>query len=102
MEGDLMLYFPADGQLSLDFCIKNHLLRKLPDGTPDTGYLEHDKRHVKTIRLRGEPSDGIAMPLTALEPFGDISTLSVGDRIDIFNGVEICRKYIPRGNPHRS
>ena len=101
MEGDLMLYFPADGQLSLDFCIKNHLLRKLPDGTPDTGYLEHDKRHVKTIRLRGEPSDGIAMPLTALEPFGDISTLSVGDRIDIFNGVEICRKYIPRGQKYR-
>ena len=100
-EGDLMLYFPTDGQLSLDFCIKNHLLRKLPDGTPDTGYLEHDKRHVKTIRLRGEPSDGIAMPLTALEPFGDISTLSVGDRIDIFNGVEICRKYIPRGQKYR-
>jgi hypothetical protein len=100
-EGDLTLYFPTDGQLSLDFCIKNHLLRKLPDGTPDTGYLEHDKRHVKTIRLRGEPSDGIAMPLTALEPFGDISTLSVGDRIDIFNGVEICRKYIPRGQKYR-
>ena len=100
-EGDLTLYFPTDGQLSLDFCIKNHLLRKLPDGTPDTGYLEWDKRHVKTIRLRGEPSDGIAMPLTALEPFGDISTLSVGDRIDIFNGIEICRKYIPRGQKYR-
>ena len=101
-EGDVVLYFPSDGQLSLDFCIKNHLLRKLPDGTPDTGYLEHDKRHVKTIRLRGEPSDGIVMPLSSLEPFGDISTLSVGDRIDVFNGVEICKKYIPRGNPHRS
>lgn len=101
-EGDVVLYFPTDGQLSLDFCIKNHLLRKLPDGTPDTGYLEYDKRHVKTIKLRGEPSDGIVMPLSSLEPFGDISTLSVGDRIDVFNGVEICKKYIPRGNPHRS
>lgn len=100
-EKQTIIYFPSDLQLSLDFCIKNHLLRKLPDGTPDTGYLEHDKRHIKTIRLRGEPSDGIAMPLTALEPFGDISTLSVGDRIDIFNGVEICRKYIPRGQKYR-
>ena len=32
-ENDLYVYFPCDGQLSLEFCLKNNLLRKLPDGT---------------------------------------------------------------------
>lgn len=94
-EKDLYLYFPSDGQLSLDFCIKNHLLRKLPDGTPDTGYMDPVKRNVAAIKLRGNKSDGLILPLTALAEFGDISTLNVGDTIDTFNGVEICKKYIP-------
>lgn len=89
------IYFPCDGQLSLDFCIKNHLLRKLPDGTPDTGYMDPVKRNIIAIKLRGEKSDGLFLPLTALVEFGDISTLNIGDTIDTFNGVEICKKYIP-------
>ena len=95
-EGDAILYFPTDGQLSLEFCLANNLLRKLPDGTPSTGYLECDKRHVRAIRLRGERSDGIALGLESLSTFGDISGLKVGDRIDVFNGHEICCKYVPR------
>ena len=94
-EKDLYIYFPSDGQLSLDFCIKNHLLRKLPDGTPDTGYMDPVKRNVVAIKLRGNKSDGLILPLTALAEFGDISTLNIGDTIDTFNGIEICKKYIP-------
>lgn len=97
--GDMMVYFPCDGQLSVEFCEVNHLCRKNADGTDDTGYMENDKRNVKAIKLRGERSDGIALPLTCLETFGDISKLRAGDTIDVFGGVEICRKYIPRGNP---
>ena len=100
-EGDAILYFPTDGQLSLDFCLANNLLRKLPDGTPSTGYLECDKRHVRAIRLRGERSDGIALSLESLSTFGDISGLKVGDRIDVFNGHEICCKYVPRTQTRR-
>ena len=100
-EGDAILYFPTDGQLSLDFCLANNLLRKLPDGTPSTGYLECDKRHVRAIRLRGERSDGIALSLESLSTFGDISGLKVGDRIDVFNGHEICCKYVPRAQTRR-
>lgn len=93
---DLYIYFPSDGQLSLDFCLANNLLRKLPDGNSGPGYMDLDKRNVKAIRLRGNKSDGIILPITCLETFGDISTLKIGDTIDVFNGHEICKKYIPK------
>lgn len=80
--GDIGIYFPSDLQLSEKYCIENHLLRKLPDGTPDTGYLEPDKRNIKAIKLRGERSDGIFMPLTSLSYLGDISELKPGITID--------------------
>ena len=43
-----------------------------------------------------EKSDGLFLPISCLESFGDISSLKEGDRIDVFNGHEICKKYIPR------
>ena len=60
--------------------------------------MDPEKRNVKTIKLRGEKSDGLFLPLTSLASFGDISILAVGDTIDVFNGHEICRKYIPKRN----
>ena len=62
--------------------------------------MDPSKRNVTAIRLRGEKSDGLFLPLTCLESFGDISTLKEGDVINTFNGHEICCKYIPRRN-HR-
>ena len=97
--GDMGIYFPTDLQLSIEYCVANHLCRKNPlDGTTDSGYMDGDKRNVTAIKLRGERSDGIYVPLSSLETFGDISKLKVGDTIDVFNGVEICKKYIPRSN----
>lgn len=96
--GDIGIYFPCDLQLSLEFCIANHLCRKLPDGTADTGYMEVDKRNITAIRLRGERSDGLYLPIKCLESFGDISILKVGDIVSEFNGHTICQKYIPRTN----
>ena len=102
--GDIGVYFPTDGQLSMEFCIENHMLRKLPDGTPDTGYLDPDKRNVKAIKLRGERSDGIYLPIKCLDYCFDgesaESALAVGDTITVVNGHDICQKYIPRTN-HR-
>jgi hypothetical protein len=97
--GDKRIYFPTDLQLSAEYCAENHLCRKKADGSPDTGYMDPDKRNVTAVRLRGERSDGLYMPLSSLEFTGvNIEELGVGDTIDIVNGVEICRKYIPRGN----
>lgn len=100
--GEIGIYFPVDLQLSGEYCAENHLCRKKADGSPDTGYMDPDKRNVTAIRLRGERSDGLYMPLSSLEFTGiNMDDLNVGDTIDVVNGVEICRKYIPRGNKRR-
>lgn len=96
-EGELGVYFPTDGQLSLEFAEANNLLRKKDeDGNNIGGYMDPEKRNVSAIRLRGEKSDGLFLPLTSLESFGDTDTLKEGDIINVFNGHEICKKYIPR------
>lgn len=97
--GQLGIYFPVDGQLSERYCAVNDLVRRKDEnGKPCGGYLDPDKRNIKALKLRGEKSDGLFMPLTSLTDFCTISELKVGDTIDILNGEEICRKYIPRTN----
>lgn len=101
-EGQLGVYFPTGGQLSTKFAEANNLLRKKDsDGNNVGGYMDPDKRNVTAIKLRGEKSDGLFLPLSCLETFGDISKLNIGDRIDVFNGEEICTKYIPRTQSRR-
>ena len=98
-DNQLGVYFPSDGQLSVEFAEANNLLRKKDEnGNNIGGYMDPDKRNVTAIKLRGEKSDGLFLPLKSLEPFGDITTLREGDRIDTFNGHEICCKYVPRRN----
>lgn len=95
--GDRGIYFPCDGQLSVEYCEANNLVRKKNEAGENVGgYLDPDKRNVRAIKLRGEKSDGIFMPLTSLEFTGvDITTFKTGERIDVINGIEICKKYIP-------
>ena len=101
-EDQLGIYFPTGGQLSIKFAEVNNLLRKKDaEGNNIGGYMDPDKRNVTAIKLRGEKSDGLFLPLHCLETFGDISKLSIGDRIDIFNGEEICTKYIPKISARR-
>ena len=101
VDNQLGIYFPCDGQLSVEFAEANNLLRKKDDaGNSIGGYMDESKRNVTAIRLRGERSDGLFLPLTCLETFGDVSVLKEGDVINTFNGHEICCKYIPRRN-HR-
>ena len=97
--GQLMVYFPTDGQLGEEYCKVNDLVRRKDEnGNPAGGYLDPDKRNIKAIRLRGEKSDGMLAPLTSLAEFTKISDLKVGDQITTLNGVEICKKYIPHRN----
>ena len=96
-EETLYIYFPTDGQLSEEYCRINDLIRRKDEfGNDAGGYLDPDKRKVSTIRLRGEISDGLLMPLASLASFGDISQLKQGDTVEIFNGHLIAQKYIPR------
>lgn len=99
-DGDIVIYFPCDGQLSAEYCEYNNLLRKKDEnGNNIGGFLDPDKRNVKAIKLRGERSDGLVMPLSSLDYISkDLKDmLVVGDQITVLDGKEICRKYIPRG-----
>lgn len=98
--GDMVVYFPSDGQLSEEYCKENDLVRRKDEnGEQAGGFLDPDKRNVRIIKLRGEYSDGLCMPLASLAYTGvDIASLAVGDQITIVNGHEICKKYIPRTN----
>lgn len=99
VEGQMGVYFPSDLQLSEEFCKVNDLVRRKDEnGKQCGGYLDPDKRNIKALRLRNEKSDGLFLPLTCLAEFTKISDLKEGDTIDTLNGVEICRKYIPRAS----
>lgn len=96
-EGDIGVYFPVDLQLSERFCEVNDLVRRKDEnGKQAGGFLEPGKRNIKAIKLRGEKSDGLYLPISCLSEFCDVSTLRIGDIIDTINGEQICRKYIPR------
>lgn len=93
---ELGVYFPVDGKLGVEFSQKNDLLRRKDEnGNPAGGYLDPEKRNIKALKLRGEKSDGLFMPLSSLADFTDISQLKEGDTITQLNGVTICEKYVP-------
>ena len=82
----------------MEFCQANGLLAVYENGVNVSGgYMDPAKRNIKAIKLRGEKSDGLFLPLTCFEYTGiDISTLTIGTQITVVNGKEICQKYIPR------
>lgn len=94
-KGDISAYFPTDGQLSYDFALHAGLLAKDIEGNKLEGYLDPKKRNIKAIRLRGERSDGILVPLETVESFTK-TKLNVGDTIDTVGGKLVCQKYIPQ------
>lgn len=113
--GDIGVYFPVDLQLSEEYCAKNNLVRKKDEnGNNIGGYLDPDKRNIKAVKLRGEKSDGLFMPIKSFnycyEDVGEVvegkpylieSTpaskfLNIGDQVTVLNGHDICQKYIPK------
>ena len=100
VDNQLGVYFPTDGQLSEEFCEQHNLVRKKDDaGNNIGGYMDPDKRNITAIRLRGEKSDGLFMPIECLVYTGvDVSTLTEGFCFTVINGHSICQKYIPRSN----
>ena len=96
--GDIGIYFPTDLQLSEEFCAANNLVRKKDDaGNNIGGYMDPDKRNVTTIKLRGEKSDGLYLPISCFDYLGEaVSPFKIGDSISVIDGHEICCKYIPK------
>lgn len=97
--GQKVIFFPSDGQLSEKFATDNNLVRVKDENRNNVGgYMDPEKRNVTAIRLRGEKSEGLVLPIETLSKYVNISTLKDGDQITVLGGHEICKKYIPRGN----
>lgn len=95
-EGELGIYFPTDGKLSMEFMEANNLIGKKDPvtGIRAGGYFD-ERGKVRTQKFRGEPSDGYYCSLTYLDYTGaDVSTLQEGTPISKVNGHDICEKYI--------
>lgn len=93
--GELGIVFPAESQLSEEYARRNNLHRhgNLNDDEGAQGYLE-DNRRVRALRLRGERSDCLFMPLSSLSYIKGWDTLREGDTFDRLGDHEICKKYV--------
>ena len=96
-DGQKVVFFPADGQLSTEFAEENNLLRKKDEnGNNIGGYMDANKRNITAINLRGERSEGLVLPVECLSKYTNVASLKDGDQISVLNGVELCKKYIPQ------
>ena len=93
--GQEVLYLPTDGKIERWFGDKLKLFRKNLDGTPQGGYVD-DNSHVKAIKLRGNQSSGIVVPLDRIYEIWGNQGWQDGDKVTQINGKEFCSKYIPR------
>lgn len=94
--GDLALIVPAEAQVSFVLAHELNLHRhaNLNADESVTGYVE-DNRRIRPVRLRGNMSNGLALPLSeVIEIFGDSSDLREGVTLDTLNGHELTRKFL--------
>lgn len=92
-EGELGIFFPADGQVSEEYAKANDLVGyKDEEGNRKGGFMD-DKRRVKAINLRGEKSYGLWMPISSLSFLGT-DYPPEGTDLNTFHDHEFCTKYI--------
>lgn len=91
-EGDLGLYFPSDGQLSVEFATHHDLVQRVEDGKRAGGFFSKN-RQVRAQNFRGEKSYGFWMPISCLEFTGG-GTPEEGTEITTWSGVPICNKFV--------
>lgn len=93
--GTVGILFPAEVQLSPEFCHHNNLFRHthLNADPTQSGYLE-DNRRLRALKLRGHRSDALFLPLTALQYITQ-DAIPIGTQFDTIDNEEICRKYEP-------
>lgn len=84
--GQLGVFFPEGGQLSERMALENNLLKE------QGGYLDSNRR-IRALKLRGEKSEGLWLPLTALDWTGGRFTQLEGEQITAINNIEICCRY---------
>lgn len=109
-DGELGIYFPVDGILSVDFADRNGLLNasareRLGLAPSDkVGFFDHHRR-VRAQKFRGEKSEGIWLPLSCLDSYllsyhGAViypdTLVTEGYQFDAIEGQQICEKWVSR------
>jgi hypothetical protein len=98
-ENDPIIYFDSNLRLSPEYLYYNNLYAKAELNYDKTqkGYFENNGR-VKTQKLRGELSNGLAMPVKTLgfipEVMKNFPLLEESDEFTHVCGVKICEKYV--------
>lgn len=101
--GDILIYFDGNLRLSPEYLKHNNLYRlsELNNDITQKGYFDLNGR-VKAIKLRGEFSDGVLMPLSSMDFTGEsMDNIANGTEFNSWNGILICEKYIPTTNPSK-
>lgn len=94
-EGDRVILFPPDGQLSEVYAENNDLVGYTDPETGERkgGFFEKNRR-VKATRLRSMKSEAYIASLDSLAFTGtDLDSLKDGFEFDEINGFKICEKY---------
>lgn len=95
--GTIGIVFTPETQLSEEYCYQNNLHRhgNLNKDEGSSGYLE-DNRRVRAVRLRGNASTALFMPLSSLSYIKGFkaSELEVGTVFDKLGDHAICNKYV--------
>lgn len=94
----LYVFFPSETQLSDEFLKQNNLYRNsnLNEDMTQKGYFEENGR-VKAIKLKGNISTGVVMPVSSVNKLGT-GSFHAGDEFNEVDGVFICKKYIIKKN----
>lgn len=94
--GDLAVFFPAESQISQELAWFANLNSKaeLNSNPEEKGYLGKNRR-VRAIKLRGNVSSALLLPLHVIGLFSGapVGEFPEGETFDTVNGLEICRKY---------
>lgn len=94
--GEKAVLFPAEAQLSHALCAYANLYRhqEFNDNPEEQGYLD-DNRRIRALKLRGNISKGLILPLGKVTPVTNSfeDDFEVGQSFDTVNGIEVSRKY---------
>jgi hypothetical protein len=93
--GELGVLFTAETKLSDKFCVENNLYREkdLNKDKTKTGYIDNGR--VKPLKLRGNISTALFMPLSSFSYLGvNPEDFKEGQTFTHINDEEICRKYV--------
>lgn len=98
--GDIGIVFPAETQLSDEYCHYNDLYRHGDKNFDQSkkGYIE-DNRRIRAIKFRGNVSSCLFVSLYTLRYLiseAEIYELmgSIGSEFDTIKGSQICQKYV--------